>query len=49
MFGRPDLISSDRISHFMGEVVQQVCRAFQMEQRLYCPYHTPTPTPHTPL
>ena len=35
----PRIISSDRGTHFTGEVFREMCRSFHIEQKLHCSWH----------
>ena len=35
----PKIISSDRGTHFTGEVFKEMCRSFHIEQKLHCSWH----------
>ncbi|XP_034630793.1 uncharacterized protein LOC117879629 [Trachemys scripta elegans] len=38
-FGIPVSISSDRGTHFTGQIVKELCAALQIQHNLHCPHH----------
>ena len=35
----PTRLSSDRGSHFTGQIFKELCKALQINQHFHCPYH----------
>ena len=38
-YGTPTRLSSDGGSHFTDQIVQELCKALQINQHFHCPYH----------